>query len=199
MKKLLGALVALLAFGAIGTFIVVQARHIGYNQGYQPDQPIAFSHKLHAGDLKMDCKYCHFAADKGRHAGIPPTELCLNCHKNVKKNSPEIRKIHEAVASGENVQWNRVNFFPDYAYFNHAQHVNVAELDCQKCHGPVEEMEIYYQHEKLNMGWCIGCHREKGIAPPNDHYDTDYHKYDNSHPYEVKPRLTGGDCSKCHY
>ena len=65
--------------------------------------------------------------------------------------------------------------------------------------GPVQEMEIYYQHEKLNMGWCIGCHREKGIAPPTDHYDTDYHKYDNSHPYEVKPRLTGGDCSKCHY
>lgn len=203
MKKLLGAIVALLAFGALGSFIVVQARHIGYNQGYQPDQPIAFSHAKHAGELQMDCKYCHFAADKGRHAGIPPTELCLNCHKNVKTNSPEIKKITEAVESGENIQWTKVNFFPDYAYFNHAQHVNVAELDCQGCHGPVDEMEVYYQHEKLNMGWCIECHREKGIAPPNDEYhgdgSDDYSDYDNAHPYEVKPRLTGGDCSKCHY
>lgn len=199
MKKLLGALAALIALGGIGSFVVVQARHIGYNQGYAPDQPVKFSHAKHAGELKMDCKYCHFAADKGRHAGIPPTELCLNCHNQVKTNSPEIRKIKEAVDSGENIQWVKVNFFPDYAYFNHAQHVNVANLQCQQCHGPVQEMEIYYQHEKLNMGWCIECHREKGIAPPNDHYDENYHEYDNAHPYEVKPRLTGGDCSKCHY
>ena len=182
MKKLIGAFVALAVFGALGAYIVIQARSIGYNQGYAPDQPVKFSHKLHAGDLKMDCQYCHFAADKGRHAGIPPTELCLNCHSQVKTNSPEIKKLQEALDSGENIQWNRVNFFPDYAYFNHAQHVNVAHLDCKQCHGPVDEMEIYYQHEKLNMGWCINCHRDKGIAPPEDH-----------------KRAAGGDCQKCHY
>lgn len=182
MKKLIGAFVALAAFGALGAYVVVQARHIGYNQGYEPDQPIKFSHALHAGDLKMDCQYCHFAADKGRHAGIPPTELCLNCHSQVKTNSPEIRKIQEAMDSGENIEWKRVNFFPDYAYFNHAQHVNVAQLDCKQCHGPVDEMVTYYQHEKLNMGWCINCHRENEIAPPEDH-----------------KRATGGDCQKCHY
>lgn len=205
MKKLIGALVALGVLGAVGAFVVVQARHIGYNQGYAPDQPVAFSHKKHAGDLKMECSYCHFGADKGRHAAIPPTELCLNCHSKVKTNSPEIKKIQEAVDSGENIQWKRVNFFPDYAYFNHAQHVNVAEISCQQCHGKVEEMVIYKQEKKLNMGWCIECHREKGIAPPQDHpkpgedgYE-DYGKYDNAHPYQVKKRLSGGDCSKCHY
>jgi hypothetical protein len=182
MKKLLGAFVALVAFAAFGAYVVTQARHIGYNQYYQPDQPIKFSHKLHAGELQMDCKYCHFGADKGRHAGIPPTELCLNCHSKVKTNSPEIKKIQKAIDSGENIKWVKVNHYPDFAYFNHAQHVNVAGFACQKCHGPVQEMEVYWQHETLGMGWCINCHRENEIAPPEDH-----------------KRASGGDCSKCHY
>lgn len=182
MKKLIGAFVALAAFGALGAYIVTQARHIGYNQYYQPDQPVKFSHKLHAGDLKMDCQYCHFGADKGRHAGIPPTELCMNCHNQVKTNSPEIQKLQDALDSGENIEWARVNFFPDYAYFNHAQHVNVADVDCMQCHGPVNEMVVLEQHEKLNMGWCINCHRENEIAPPEDHKSA-----------------SGGDCQKCHY
>lgn len=182
MKKLIGALVALTALGALSVFVVVQARHIGFNQGYAPDQPVKFSHKLHAGDLKMDCQYCHFGADRSRHAGVPPTELCLNCHKHVKKNSPEIRKIQEAVDSGENIQWVKVNHFPDFAYFNHSQHVNVAGLKCQKCHGEVEKMEIYHQEEKLAMGWCINCHRENKIAPPEDH-----------------TTAQGGNCAACHY
>lgn len=182
MKKLFGAAAAIIVFGVLGAFVVTQARHIGYNQGYQPDQPVAFSHKLHAGEMKMECLYCHFGADKGRHAGVPPTELCLNCHSKVKTNSPEIQKLQKAVDSGENVQWVKVNHYPDYAYFNHAQHVNVAGFACQKCHGPVEEMEVYYQHGKLNMGFCIECHRDNEIAPPEDHKS-----------------MAGGDCSKCHY
>lgn len=194
MKKLFGALVALVAFGAFGAFIVTQAQHIGYNQGYQPDQPIPFSHAKHAGDLKIDCKYCHFGADKGRHAGVPPTELCLNCHAKVKTNSPHIKKIQKAVDSGENIQWTKVNHFPDFAYFNHAQHVNVAGFDCQKCHGPVEEMEVYWQEKKLGMGWCMECHRENGIAPPND----DFHGGEFKGSVQGKSRA-GGDCSKCHY
>lgn len=179
---MLGAFVAVLLLSGLAFYVVVQARHLGYNQGYQPDQPIAFSHKLHAGDLKMDCQYCHFGADKGRHAGIPPTELCLNCHSKVKTSSPEIQKIQNAVDSGENIQWTKVNHFADFAYFNHSQHVNVAGFDCQKCHGPVETMEVYWQEEKLSMGWCISCHRDNEIAPPEDH-----------------KRAGGGDCAKCHY
>lgn len=182
MKKLFGAVIALIAFGAFGAFIVTQARHLGFNQGYQPDQPIAFSHAKHAGDLKMDCKYCHFGADKGRHAGVPPTELCLNCHSKVKTNSPEIKKIQKAVDSGENINWVKVNHFPDFAYFNHSQHVNVAGFACQECHGDVQDMTIVKQEKKLNMGWCIECHRGNEIAPPEDH-----------------KRASGGDCAKCHY
>jgi hypothetical protein len=182
MKKLLGALVALIAFGGIGAFVVTQAQSLGYNQYYEPDQPVAFSHKLHAGDLQMDCKYCHVGADKGRHANIPPTELCLNCHSQVKTNSPEIKKIQKAIDSGENIHWTKVNHYPDHAYFNHAQHVNVAGLQCQSCHGPVEEMEVYYQSKTLGMGMCISCHRENEIAPPKDHKSAG-----------------GGDCAKCHH
>ncbi|MAZ49609.1 MAG: hypothetical protein CME65_13700 [Halobacteriovoraceae bacterium] len=204
MKKLLGAMVAFIAFGAFSTFIVVQARQIGYNQGYAPDQPVAFSHAKHAGELEIDCQYCHYGADKGRHANIPPTETCLNCHSQVKTNSPEIRKLQASVDSGENIQWVKVNFLPDFAYFNHAQHVNVGGISCQKCHGPVQEMEIYYQHETLGMGWCINCHRENGIAPPEDHPEINDVYPDTQEGYPAGAHLyqgsgNGGDCSKCHY
>jgi hypothetical protein len=204
MKKLVGALVALIALGAFGSFVIVQARHLGFNQGYAPDQPVAFSHKKHAGDLKMDCQYCHFGADKGRHAGVPPTELCLNCHSKVKTSSPEIKKLQNAVDSGENIQWVKVNHFPDFAYFNHAQHVNVAGVSCQECHGDVENMVIYEQKKKLNMGWCIECHRDNGIAPPQDHDEIveNYKATQEGYPSGAKLYKgagSGGDCAKCHY
>lgn len=204
MKKLLGAFVAFIALGAFSTFIVVQARHLGFNQGYAPDQPVKFSHKLHAGDLEMDCQYCHFGADKSRHAGVPPTGLCLNCHSKVKTTSPEIKKLQNAVDSGENIQWVKVNHFPDFAYFNHAQHVNVAGVQCQQCHGPVQEMEVYHQQEKLSMGWCINCHRDNGIAPPEDHAEIVEHYKNTQEGYPSGANLysgkgSGGDCAKCHY
>ena len=204
MKKLMGALVALIALGVFGSFVVVQARNLGFNQGYAPDQPVAFSNKKHAGDLGMDCQYCHFGADKGRHAGVPPTELCMNCHNSVLTTSQEIKKLKNAVDSGENIQWVKVNHFPDFAYFNHAQHVNVAGVQCQKCHGPVETMDIYKQQEKLSMGWCINCHRDNGIAPPQDHDKIveQYKATQDGYPSGAKlyeGRGSGGDCSKCHY
>lgn len=204
MKKVLGALVVFIAVGLLGTFVVVQARHLGYNTGYAPDQPVAFSHKKHAGELEIDCQYCHYGADKGRHAAIPPTELCLNCHSKVKTNSPEIKKLKNAVESGENIQWVKVNHYPDFAYFNHAQHVNVAGVKCQKCHGDVETMEIYYQKENLGMGWCLNCHRANGIAPPESHDEMVKRYKDTQEGYPSGAELyngsgAGGDCSKCHY
>jgi hypothetical protein len=204
MKKLLGAFVAFIALGALSTFVVVQARHLGFNQGYAPDQPVAFSHKKHAGDLKIDCQYCHFGADKGRHAGVPPTGLCLNCHSKVKTSSPEIKKLQKAVDSGENIQWVKVNHFPDFAYFNHSQHVNVAGVSCLKCHGDVDKMVVYKQQEKLSMGWCINCHRDNGIAPPDDHDELMKSYKDTEEGYPSGSHLrkgyrAGGDCAKCHY
>lgn len=167
----------------IGASVVItNARKIGFNEGYAPLQPINFSHKIHAGDNKIPCMYCHFAADKGRHAGVPPTELCMNCHLKIRPNVPEILKIKAAIENKTNIQWIKVNHFPDFAYFNHSQHVRIGKVICQDCHGPVETMTRIRQDKPLNMGWCIDCHRLKEISPPTDHKSS-----------------AGGDCAKCHY
>ena len=168
----------------IGVTVVLtkQGRELNFNKGYEPQQPINFSHKIHAGEREIKCIYCHFAAEKGRHAGIPPTEVCMNCHSKIKKGSVEIDKLKDYIKKGKNVEWIKVHHFPDYAYFNHAQHVRVGKIDCQKCHGPVETMTRVRQQKTLNMGWCIDCHRKKEIAPPNDHKSK-----------------AGGDCARCHY
>lgn len=163
-------------------FAIKEARTTGFREGYAPIQPVKFSHKIHAGDNQMQCLYCHFAADKGRHAGIPPTALCLNCHTKVKADSPEVKKIKDAVTTGNNIKWTRVHNLPDFAYFNHSQHVRVGKVSCQTCHDKVETMEILTQAKPMNMGWCIECHREKQIAPPNDHKSA-----------------SGGNCASCHY
>lgn len=155
---------------------------VGSNQGFEPEQPIPFSHKIHAGDNGINCLYCHAPAEKGRHAGIPPTALCMNCHANIKKDSPEIEKINAALARMEPVEWVKVHALPDHAYFNHAQHVKVGKLSCQQCHGPVESMTRVRQDKPHTMGWCLECHRASGIAPPND----------------VKAN-TGANCSSCHF
>ncbi|MBT3983658.1 MAG: cytochrome c3 family protein [Bacteriovoracaceae bacterium] len=182
MKRPFTLLIVIIAFGFIVAEVVKSARTIGFNEGYEPDQPLPFSHKIHAGENKINCQYCHFGADKGRHAGIPPTQLCLNCHNQIRKDSDEIQKIHTAVKSGKDIEWVKVLHFPDFAYFNHSQHVRLGKIECQTCHGVVEGMTRMRQVGKLSMGWCVGCHRENEIAPPNDH-----------------KRKTGGDCAKCHY
>lgn len=169
--------VALMAY-----LLTNEGQKINYNQGYEPDQPINFSHKIHAGDNQVSCVYCHFAAEKGRHAGIPPTELCMNCHVKIKFDAPEIKKISDHLKTGKGIDWVKVNHYPDFAYFNHSQHVRVGKVSCQECHGPVESMTRMRQEKSLNMGWCLDCHRQKGIAQPNDHKNAG-----------------AADCAKCHY
>ena len=132
---------------------------LGDNRGYSPEQPIPFSHKKHAGLYKMDCQYCHVGADKSRHAMIPSTNICLNCHSIVKGDSPYIQKMKELAAKGESFEWVKVHDLPDFVFFNHKRHI-AKGIDCSKCHGAVEQMERVSQVEKLNMGFCIGCHRE---------------------------------------
>lgn len=144
---------------------------IGVQQGYQPKQPIAFSHKLHAGAYEINCRYCHTGAIKGKQANIPSPNICMNCHTQVKQESPEIQKIYAAIGydpktasyTGQQkpIEWVRIHNLPDLAYFNHSQHVNVAGVECQTCHGPVEEMEVVKQYSLLTMGWCIDCHRKQ--------------------------------------
>jgi len=179
-------LTIVLGFAAVFSVMLLASRaamfHLpGNQQGYEPVQPIAYSHRLHAGELQIQCQYCHFGADKSRHAGIPPASVCMNCHKFVtaplgavraedelaekEKRAPrpvvsaELRKLYAAVNTGRPIAWNRIHSLPDFAYFDHRPHVN-AGVACQQCHGPVESMERVRQVSDLSMGWCVNCHRD---------------------------------------
>ncbi|HLW63182.1 MAG TPA: cytochrome c3 family protein [Flavobacterium sp.] len=201
---------------------------IGVDQGYEPIQPIHFSHKIHAGENGIDCKYCHSSARTSKTSGIPSMSVCMNCHKNITEftGSPdslyldyskefytaEIQKIYEAVGwdaatqsyTGEEkpVKWVRIHNLPDFVYFNHSQHVSVAGLECQTCHGNVESMEIMRQHSPLTMGWCIECHRETEVNVQNNEYYAKIHE-ELSKKYGVEKltaaHLGGLECGKCHY
>ena len=200
---------------------------VGIDQGYAPVQPIHYSHKIHAGDNKIDCKFCHSSARKSKHSGIPSLNVCMNCHKNIADYNgeedlemgytkefytAEIKKLYKAVGwdeenqayTGETepVKWTRIHNLPDFAYFNHSQHVTVAGVECQKCHGPVEEMEIMYQFSPLTMGWCIDCHRETNVDLKGNEYYAKIHK-ELSKEYGVDKltiaQMGGLECGKCHY
>lgn len=136
---------------------------VNNQQGHMPEQPIAFSHAVHAGHNEIDCQYCHTGAEKSRHAGVPPSSVCMNCHTQVKTDSPEIQKLTEAFKANRPIEWVRVHRLPDHAYFNHANHVT-AGLQCQTCHGPVEQMVRVEQVEPMTMGWCLDCHRKTAEA-----------------------------------
>ena len=148
------------------------------NQGYQPAQPIIYSHAVHAGDLAIACQYCHFAAERGRFAGIPPASICMNCHGQVRQDHPEIVKIARAIETEEPIAWVRVHRLPDHAFFDHSIHVT-ANVACQTCHGQIQEMGLVRQEAPLTMGWCLDCHRQQPV--------------DNSRV----GRLT--DCANCHH
>lgn len=165
-KKILGLALGLGILGGLSLFIYLLTNNkiaIGYNDGYEPTQPIAYSHKLHAGTLQIDCKYCHSTAEVSRHASVPPLNVCMNCHLTVRnvqgKPSEEIAKLVDAYNNNTPVQWQRVHLLPDHVKFNHASHVNKGK-QCQECHGPIQEMDIVKQQSSMSMGWCVNCHRQ---------------------------------------
>lgn len=127
--------------------------------GYRPEQPIPFSHKLHAGDLQIRCMYCHTAVEKSAHSTVPPTSTCMNCHIAVKAESPKIAKVKESWENNKPLEWRRVHQLPDYVRFNHSRHIR-AQIDCASCHGEVEKMGVVTQMKPLSMGWCLDCHRD---------------------------------------
>ncbi len=127
--------------------------------GYMPTQPVPFSHRLHAGELGMDCRYCHNTVEYAAVAAIPPTQTCMNCHTQIHPESESIKPLLESYATGMPIEWVRVHDSPDYAYFNHAAHVTRG-VSCVECHGRIDTMEVVYQHETLSMGWCLSCHRD---------------------------------------
>lgn len=128
------------------------------NQGYSPEQPIPYSHKLHAGQYKIACLYCHTNAERSAHATVPPLSICMNCHSIVKGDSPYIQTMKKAFAEGRPIEWVRVHELPDHVRFVHSRHVK-AGVSCQTCHGPIQEMERVYQYAPMTMGWCMECHR----------------------------------------
>lgn len=193
---------ALLLFVLLAGKVSIDGMYgIGIHQGYAPKQPIAFSHKLHAGQYKIDCNYCHTGVNKGKQANIPSPNICMNCHNAVKASSPEIQKIYRAIEKDQPIEWIRVHNLPDLAYFNHSQHVNVGGLQCQQCHGEVEKMEVIEQRSTLTMGWCIDCHRKTSVnAKDNQYYDklVEIHKKEGVKDMKVAD-IGGLECSKCHY
>lgn len=190
------AILSLLAT-TLGSAVVLQGssifRWIGDQQGYRPVQPIAFSHKLHAGDFRVPCLYCHSEAERSTVAGIPPAATCMNCHGQVLPDSPEVRKIASAIAEGRPIEWVKVTDLPDHVVFDHSRHV-VAGIACRSCHGPVETMERVYQFDPFTMGTCVTCHRTHREVTLDDQGRPRI-----SHEPTEARLMASTDCSVCHY
>ena len=207
-------------------FVYGYLMQVGVDQGYQPVQPIHFSHKIHAGDNQIECKFCHSSARVSKTSGIPSLNVCMNCHKSISEVAPEtateeydkafydgeIAKLYDAVGwdvadqsyTGETepVKWIRIHNLPDFAYFNHSQHVEVGGIACQTCHGPVQEMEIMYQNAPLTMGWCVNCHRTTNVKTEgNEYYEKVHEELTKKYGVEelTVAEMGGIECAKCHY
>lgn len=217
-NKKLVFLVVLVLVGVLATAGWRSMWNVGVHDGYMPVQPIKFSHQLHAGVNQIDCQYCHGGAYKSQNASIPSANICMNCHTGVTGSeqyggeiSPEIAKIYRALdydpntgEYGENttpIQWVRIHNLPDFAYFNHSQHVVVAGVDCATCHGPVETMEELYQFAPLTMKWCVDCHQDTEVNADNAYYDQLIEAHEKLKKGEkLTAAMIGGlECGKCHY
>jgi hypothetical protein len=184
-------------------------------QGYEPIQPIWFSHKVHAGVNKIDCRYCHVGVERGKQATIPSTNVCMNCHKTIRSGqqtgSKEIAKIYDAagfdtltqlydLGKTHPVNWVRVHNLPDHVFFSHQQHVKVGKIACETCHGAVQEMDVLKQNAPLSMGWCLDCHRNTEVQfNSNRYYDAVFEKYHKDNEAVTVEMIGGTECQKCHY
>ncbi len=211
-KKLKKQWVNLAIFSATTIYItwalVVNAILIGRSPGYSPDQPVKFSHAVHAGQNKTDCIYCHNYAPESKVSGIPSGNVCMNCHlivRNGKRSGMfEIAKVVNAFETGKPIEWIQVHNLPDHAYFNHSQHVTAGGITCQTCHGPVEEMDRIVQVSDLSMGWCVNCHRTKTVDFHGNKFYSQYRMLSDrvraGETDSVFVDQQGGiDCMKCHY
>ncbi len=211
---------------ASGYFVYGFLMQVGVDENYEPIQPIHYSHRIHAGDNEINCKYCHSAARVSKNAGIPSLNVCMNCHKNISEvaettATPEyskafydeqIQKLYTAVGwdkttqsytgKTQPVKWVRIHNLPDFVYFNHSQHVSVAGVECQTCHGPVQEFEIMKQYSKLTMGWCVDCHRKTDVKMEgNAYYDKIHEELSKKYGVDklTAAQMGGLECGKCHY
>jgi mono/diheme cytochrome c family protein len=201
-------IVILISVFVITEITIVEASNLGRQPGYSPDQPILFSHKVHAGDNRIDCKYCHTGVMVSKHAGIPSVNVCMNCHMAVRQGrntgTAEIEKIYKAIETGKPIQWIKVHNLPDHTYFNHAQHVNAGKVACESCHGDVKSMDRIKQVQMLSMGWCIDCHRKTAVQFTENHF---YDRFERLHQELASGKrsqvtvedIGGTECARCHY
>lgn len=237
-SKLVIAVTAILIFILSGYWLVNGAVNEGRQQNYQPLQPLYYSHKVHAGINQINCLYCHAGAEKSRQAMIPSSNVCMNCHKQIKEytgaaehplktaegkevNGTEqiqllykyagwdpVKKDYNRDEKGNilatPIQWVKIHNLPDHVYFNHAQHVKVGQVQCQQCHGNIEEMDEVYQFAPLSMGWCINCHRQTEVQFTNNNYYSIFTRYHEELKSGKRTKVTeadlgGMECQKCHY
>lgn len=236
--KVLIAIAAVVLFIGAGFFIVNGGIQMGRQQNYKPEQPIFYSHKVHAGINQVNCLYCHAGAEKSRQAMVPSSNVCMNCHKGIAEytgaaehplvtaegkpvdGTAEIQKLYDYAgwdpvkkeykrdAQGnimaKPIEWVKIHNLPDHVYFNHAQHASVGKIQCQRCHGPIEEMDEVYQFSPLSMGWCVNCHRQTNVQFENNNYYSLYKKYHAELKAGKRTGVTveeigGLECQKCHY
>lgn len=203
-KLLIGGFVA---FSAAVLIILYLFFGPSWDQGYAPEQPIPFSHQVHAGQFNIPCGYCHGSAEYAAHSAVPELALCMNCHHAVKTDSPYIQKLTDHYKRGEPIAWVKVHTIPDFVHFNHRAHVN-AGVACETCHGPVQEMDVVYQYEQLTMGWCLNCHRNDDYLQPHQvvkweafkeqggYVTPDWMQWIGGHPEVQNADVS---CSTCHY
>ena len=209
----------LLGVGTVGVLYVLAVGAYGtspqtVNVGYSPKQPLPFSHRLHAGQLKMDCRYCHYTVEQAAHAAVPPTEICAKCHSgagsdgvaatvSVHPQSQMLLAVRESQATGEPIEWERIHDLPDFAYFDHSAHVNRG-VGCVSCHGRVDKMEQVYQAKPLSMSWCLDCHRnpDPNLRPLDKITDMEWRPVDPEQQgallreqLDIHPST---NCSTCH-
>ena len=202
----------IIIFGAFAPLYVVFVVAYGFSPettdaGYQPEQPVFYSHALHVGQLGMDCRYCHNTVEYAAKAAIPPTQTCMNCHTQIQKDSPLIAPLWVSYETGLPVPWRRVHDLPDYAYFSHSAHVTRG-VSCVSCHGRIDQMEVVYQEKPLSMGWCLECHQAplENLRDPalvtdlawkfqgTEEEELAYHEY-----WRTLNRIQPSqDCSTCH-
>lgn len=234
-NKVFIACVGVVLLALAGYWVANGSIEMGRQQNYMPEQPIFYSHKVHAGINQINCQYCHVGAEKSRQAIIPSTNVCMNCHMNISEytgeqlynhegkpidGTKEIQKLYEyagwdkdakkyrlkedGTIDAKPIPWVKIHNLPDHVYFNHAQHVAVGQVQCQSCHGEIQEMHEVKQFAPLSMGWCINCHRETSVQFENNDYYKIFTKYHQEIAEGKRDKVTvedigGLDCQKCHY
>ncbi len=213
---------ALVIVGALGFALYEIALSPWYtNQNVTREQPVPFSHRHHAGELGIDCRYCHTSVEKSSFAGLPPTQTCMTCHSQIWTNSSMLEPVRASYRDDKSIEWTRVNALPDFVYFDHSIHV-AKGVGCTTCHGPIAEMPLTYRAGTLYMSWCLDCHRqpEKNLRPKSQVFNAFYEKPSHDHPvavedgtkfvdqlalgaylakeYKIQPLKTLQSCSTCH-